>query len=406
MKRFPNRRAAGRELAQKLLAYVGQQNTTLLALPRGGVPVAYEVSRVLKAPLDVWIVRKLGLPGHEELAIGAIASGGIRILNHDIIQAVGVSQNTINPRSLCYSRQTSPIGPIMKQLTGILFIAISAASFGTLAIFGRFLYADGMDTFTMLFLRFGIATLFMCVILFVRREAFPRGKVLWQLIGMGALGYVGQSFSYLTAIQYASAGLVALLLYLYPMFVFILSVVILREKITWIKVTALVLALLGTALTVDPEGGQFLGIVFSLSAALIYSVYIIVGTNVMKHVSALQSSTVIFASAGAVYGTLMAVNGTHLPATNMGWLNIAGIVLIATVIPVVTFLAGLERIGPTNASMLSTLEPVVTVLLAAWIFGEVLKPIVLLGGGLILIAVIILTRGELEKRSLKTSPAE
>jgi drug/metabolite transporter (DMT)-like permease len=294
----------------------------------------------------------------------------------------------------------------MKQFTGILLIAISAASFGTLAIFGRFLYADGLDTFTMLFLRFGFAAVLMAVILVVRKERFPRGKILLQLIGMGALGYVGQSFSYLSAIKYASAGLVALLLYLYPMFVFILSVVILREKVTWIKVVALVLALIGTALTVDPEGGQLPGILFSISAALIYSFYIIVGTNVMKHVSALQSSTVIFASAGAVYGILMAVNGVHLPATNTGWINIVGIVLVATVVPVVTFLAGLERIGPTNAAMLSTLEPVVTVLLAAWIFSERLQSIVMLGGGFILVAVILLTRGELEKRSLETSPVE
>src|SRR6266542_2120672 len=206
----------------------------------------------------------------------------------------------------------------MKQLTGTLLIAISAASFGTLAIFGRFLYADGLDTFTMLFLRFGIAALIMIFILFMRKESLPQGKILLQLIGMGALGYVGQSFSYLTAIQYASAGLVALLLYLYPMFVFILSVIVLREKVTWIKVAALLLALVGTALTVDPEGGQLLGILFSISAALIYSVYIIVGTNVMKHVSVVQSSVVIFASAGAVYGILMAINGVHLPTTNTG----------------------------------------------------------------------------------------
>ena len=282
----------------------------------------------------------------------------------------------------------------MKQLSGILLIAVSAASFGTLAIFGRFLYADGLDTFTMLFLRFGIAALLMAVILFVRGETFPRGKILLQLVGMGALGYVGQSFSYLTAIQYASAGLVALLLYLYPMFV-----IILREQVTWIKVAALVLALIGTALTVDPAGGQLRGILLAICAALIYSVYIIVGTNVMKHVSPVQSSMVIFASAGAVYGTLMAVNGVHLPASGSGWLGIVGIVLIATVIPVVTFLAGLERIGPTNAAMLSTLEPVVTVLLAAWIFDERLKPMIMLGGGLILIAVILLTRGEWEKKS-------
>jgi drug/metabolite transporter (DMT)-like permease len=286
----------------------------------------------------------------------------------------------------------------MKQLTGIMLIAISAASFGTLAIFGRFLYADGLDTFTMLFLRFGFAAFLMTIILLVRREKFPQGKILWQLIGMGALGYVGQSFSYLTAIQYASAGLVALLLYLYPAFVFMLSAFILREKVTWIKVTALVLALIGTALTVDPAGGQLPGVLFSIAAALIYSVYIIVGTNVMKHVSAVQSSVVIFASAGTVYGILMTLNGVHPPATGRGWINIAGIVLVATVIPVVAFLAGLERIGPTNAAMLSTLEPVVTVLLAAWFFDERLQAIVMLGGGLILVAVILLTRGELDKK--------
>jgi len=291
----------------------------------------------------------------------------------------------------------------MKQFTGILLIAISAASFGTLAIFGRFLYSDGLDTFTMLFLRFGFAALLMLVILLVRQEKLPRGKILLQLMGMGALGYVGQSFSYLTAIQYASAGLVALLLYLYPMFVFVLSVIVLHEKATWIKIIAILIALVGTALTVDPAGGQLRGILLAIAAALIYSIYIIVGTNVMKHVSAVQSSLVIFASAGTVYGILMAFNSAHFPSTDSGWVNVIGIVLVATVIPVVTFLAGLERIGPTNAAMLSTLEPVVTVLLAAWIFGERLQSIALLGGGMILIAVIMLTRG---KASEMMEPAD
>jgi drug/metabolite transporter (DMT)-like permease len=292
----------------------------------------------------------------------------------------------------------------MKRLTGIFLIAVSAASFGTLAIFGRVLYADGLDTFTMLFLRFGFAALLMAFVLAVRKERVPRGKILLQLVCMGALGYVGQSFSYLTAIKYASSGLVALLLYLYPMFVFVLSVIVLRERVTWLRVAALALALTGTALTVDPAGGQLQGILLAICAALIYSVYIIVGTNVMKHVSPVQSSMVIFASAGAVYGTLMTVNGVHLPASSSGWLAIAGIVLIATVIPVVAFLAGLERIGPTNAAMLSTLEPVVTVLLAAWIFEERLKPIVILGGGLILVAVILLTSGEVEKKTFLKNP--
>lgn len=285
----------------------------------------------------------------------------------------------------------------MKKFTGILLIAISAASFGTLAIFGRFLYADGMDTFTLLFLRFGIAASIMTFILILRREPFPRGRVLALLVGMGALGYAGQSFSYLSAIKFASAGLVALLLYLYPMFVFVLSVIFLHEKVTWPKALALTLALAGAALTANPEGGQMLGVFYAILAAVIYSVYIIIGAGVMKQVSAIQSSLVIFASAAAVYGTLTAINGAHFPATNVGWWSMAGIVLIATVIPVVTFLAGLERIGPTNASLLSTLEPVVTVLLAAWLFGERLAPITLVGGALILIAVVVLTRNEMNQ---------
>jgi drug/metabolite transporter (DMT)-like permease len=161
------------------------------------------------------------------------------------------------------------------------------------------------------------------------------------------------------------------------------------------------LALVGTALTVGPEEGGFLGVLLAISAAAIYSVYIIVGTQVMKQVSAIQSSTVIFTSAGGMSGVLMLGTGPHLPATGAGWAVIGSIVLIATVLPVVTFLAGLERIGPTNAAMLSTLEPVVTVLLAAMLLGETLRPITLLGGGLILVAVLLLTHSELRR----TEPA-
>jgi drug/metabolite transporter (DMT)-like permease len=283
----------------------------------------------------------------------------------------------------------------MKRLIGILLIAISAASFGTLAIFGRYVYADGMDILTVLFLRFGISASFMTVVLLLRKESFPRGQILAQLVGMGALGYVGQSFLYMTAIKFASSGLVALLLYLYPMFVFILSVIVLHEKTSLVKFIALTLALSGAALTVGPAGGQLIGALMAIAAAMIYSVYIIVGTHVMKHVSAVQSSTVIFGSAGVVYGLLTVFNGLHLPASSTGWFAMLGIIVISTIIPVVTFLAGLERIGPTDAAMLSTLEPVVTVLLAAWLFGEILMPIVMLGGALILVAVILLTGSEL-----------
>ncbi|HMV30209.1 MAG TPA: DMT family transporter, partial [Anaerolineales bacterium] len=287
-----------------------------------------------------------------------------------------------------------------RRLTGIILIAISAASFGTLAIFGRYAYAENIDTFTLLFLRFGFSASFMTMMLILRKEPFPRGRVLAQLIGMGGIGYAGQSFLYLTAIKYASAGLVALLLYLYPFFVAILSMIFLQEKLTRVKAFALALALCGTALTVGPVSGQPIGAIMAIVAALGYSIYIIVGANVMKHVSPFQSSTVIFASASVVYGLLTFTNGIHLPQTNFGWLVIAGIVVVSTIIPVTTFLAGLERIGPTNAAMLSTIEPIITVFLATVLFGDKLAPIVLAGGALILIAVVILTRSEM--RSIET----
>jgi drug/metabolite transporter (DMT)-like permease len=119
-----------------------------------------------------------------------------------------------------------------------------------------------------------------------------------------------------------------------------------------------------------------------------------------------QSSAVIFAAAGIVYGTLTAANGPHWPVTSAGWLAVAAVTLVATVIPVVTFLAGLKLIGPTDASMLSTLEPVVTVVLAAWLFGEILKPVTLLGGGLILAAVLLLTRSGLRQGRAPDRPAK
>jgi predicted phosphoribosyltransferase len=93
---FKDRRDAGRKLAAELSAYADRSDVIVLALPRGGVPVAYEVALALGAPLDIFLVRKLGLPGHEELAIGAIASGGVRVLNEDIVQGLHIPQAVID----------------------------------------------------------------------------------------------------------------------------------------------------------------------------------------------------------------------------------------------------------------------------------------------------------------------
>jgi predicted phosphoribosyltransferase len=93
---FADRSEAGRVLASKLGEFSGRNNVVVLALPRGGVPVGYEVAQALRAPLDVFVVRKLGTPGQEELAMGALAPGGITVLNREVIQALGIPQQTID----------------------------------------------------------------------------------------------------------------------------------------------------------------------------------------------------------------------------------------------------------------------------------------------------------------------
>jgi putative phosphoribosyl transferase len=93
---FKNRADAGRKLAARLTHYADRADVLVLALPRGGVPVAYEVAKKLKAPLDVFLVRKLGVPGYEELAMGAIASGGVRVINEELVNYLGIPDEAID----------------------------------------------------------------------------------------------------------------------------------------------------------------------------------------------------------------------------------------------------------------------------------------------------------------------
>lgn len=94
--RFHDRTQAGRVLAERLASYKGRDDVVVLALPRGGLPVALEVCRALRAPLDVFVVRKLGVPGHEELAMGAVASGGVRIINQHVVGELGIREADID----------------------------------------------------------------------------------------------------------------------------------------------------------------------------------------------------------------------------------------------------------------------------------------------------------------------
>jgi len=103
--RYRDRREAGRDLALHLKSYAGRQDALVLALPRGGVPVAHEIARALNLPLDIFLVRKLGVPGREEYAMGAIANGGVRILNEQVVKSLGISEDQIASVAAAESRE-------------------------------------------------------------------------------------------------------------------------------------------------------------------------------------------------------------------------------------------------------------------------------------------------------------
>jgi drug/metabolite transporter (DMT)-like permease len=284
----------------------------------------------------------------------------------------------------------------MDRLVGVFLIALSASGFGAAAIFARIAYEAGTDPITLLFLRSTIAAIFMITFMAVKGIAFPRGRTLLSLTLMGALGYVGFSFAFYTALTMASAGLVAILLYLYPAFVTILATVFLKKPVTLLKFGALAVTFTGMILIIGPESGngQILGIVLGITAAIIYSIYIVVGSNVILNAGAFPASTTIIISAGVIFSGVVAVKGVQLPATLTGWISIFAIALVSTALANIAFFAGLKKIDPVNASMISTLEPVVTIVLAVLVLGETVTTSKFLGGILILAAVGFLARSE------------
>ena len=279
------------------------------------------------------------------------------------------------------------------RTSGALFIAISAVAFGSMAIFGKLAYAEGIRLDALLFLRFSIAGLLMAGLMLATRAAWPTGRALGGLVLMGAVGYVGQAWCYFTALKYASAGLTALLLYLFPAIVTVLHAVLARRMLSPLRAVAVVAALAGTALTVGGDAhGQAIGVAFGIAAAFIYSVYILVGERVTASVSATAASAVVMLSAAAGSGSIVAFSGFTAPTTLAGWGAILAIALVCTVIAILCFFAGLKRLGAPDASALSTLEPVATVALAAVFLGEMVSGVQLAGGAIILASVVVLAR--------------
>ncbi|HPT50882.1 MAG TPA: DMT family transporter [Accumulibacter sp.] len=276
---------------------------------------------------------------------------------------------------------------------GVVAIVASAAGFGAMPIFGKIAYAEGVDLPSMLFFRFVLAGGLMAVFMHLRRLPWPSGRNLLALLGMGAVGYVGQSFCYFSALRHASAGLTALLLYLYPALVTVIAALLARRGLSWPRVAAVFAALIGTALAVGGRlDGSALGIVLGVGAALIYSIYILVGERVTPRAGAIPAATVIMLAAAMVYGAMMFEAGSALPSSPKAWLALGGIAFFSTAVAIIAFFAGMARLGAADAATLSTLEPVVTIVLAALCLREAISAWQIVGGAVILGAVIVLAR--------------
>jgi drug/metabolite transporter (DMT)-like permease len=276
---------------------------------------------------------------------------------------------------------------------GIALVVVSALCFGAMAVFARRATAAGVDTPTLLLLRFGLASVLLWALVVARGARLPRGRGLFTLVGMGAVGYAGQAFCYFAALEHASAGLVGLLLYLYPAMVALLSWLVLGHRLRRVHLLAIALALVGSLLTIgQPGAGTPTGILLGVLAALIYAGYILTGARLPKDATPAASTAIVSTAAAGVYALWALARGVRLPSGAEGWLSVVAIAVLCTVVAISFFLAGLERLGAVRASIYSTLEPAFTLLLAALFLGEPLSPLKLSGGALILIGVVLLAR--------------
>jgi drug/metabolite transporter (DMT)-like permease len=284
---------------------------------------------------------------------------------------------------------------------GILLIVLSAASFGAIPIFAHFAYASGATPLTVLFFRFAIAATCFCTYTIFGKFSWPKSENLKTLILLGGVGFVLQSLSFFTALTLASPGVVVLLLYLYPAIVVGISMVVLQRPGSPGQIAALGIAILGTILTIGPFGeARPLGIILGLVSASVYATYVLVGEKVMQEESPIISTTVMISSAAIVYGVIVTIHGLSLPQTLSGWAGIGALGLISTVLAIGALFTGIKLLGAPTASMLSTLEPVVTIVLSLFILKQPIVVMQLVGGALILTAVVMMTLGEPKKRTV------
>lgn len=279
-----------------------------------------------------------------------------------------------------------------RRSLGIGLALLSASCFGVMPVLTKVVYDDGAEPVGVLAVRFALAAAVLLVVARVRRDPLPRGRPLWTLVGLGGVGYVGMSLFYFFALERISAGLTALLLYFYPALVVVLGALLLRDRPRPVALVCVGLATVGTVLTIGPVGGgQVLGVALGLGSALVYATYILVSSRV-HGVGPFATAAVVLSAGTVVLGALALATRPALPERPVAWAALVAVALVGTVLAVTAFFAALALLGPSDTAVVSTVEPVVSIGVAALVLGERLGPVQVLGGVLVLAAVAALAR--------------
>jgi drug/metabolite transporter (DMT)-like permease len=288
---------------------------------------------------------------------------------------------------------------LLVRSSGTILCVGSAAAFGAMAVFGKLSYDEGATVGTLLAARFALAALMFWGLVVaggaMRELRALAGRDLGLGLALGACGYAIQAGCYFAALQRIDASLLSLLLYTFPAIVAVAAVALGRERLEGRRLAALGLASGGLALVMAGAGAGALdplGASLGLGAALVYSTYILVSEGIAGRVSPRLLSALVCTGAAVALTVATSLLGDLRPGdvTAAGWGWLACLAVVSTVGAISMFFAGLDRVGPTTASILSTVEPVVTVMLAFLVFGETLAAVQLAGGALVLAAVLAL----------------
>ncbi|MFB9410419.1 DMT family transporter [Dactylosporangium matsuzakiense] len=279
---------------------------------------------------------------------------------------------------------------------GPVLVLLSAACFGSLAIFGKLAYDAGVSPDALLLVRFALAAAILGLILWARprRRPRPARRDLATAVGLGAIGYAAQASLFFLALQRMDAAPLSLLLYTFPVMVTIAAVLLGRDRFSPLRAAALAAASAGTLLVLlGAGGGTFTpaGALLGFGSAIVYTAYILVSDRVVHRLDPVLLTTLVMTGAAGTLGLLAAARGgVDLSFRPVAWAWLACIAVVSTVVAALTFFAGLRRTGPSAAAILSTFEPVVTTALAALTLGESLTRLQLVGGVLVIASVVAL----------------